>query len=161
MIAISDDVFPRVLIETTPQIGESILTTDNLKEYLQQLDATNGSKQAIPKALHRILCSRACRGAVMFGDKLSQEECVKLMEQLTKCDLPFQCAHGRPSVSPLVDVDQIEAYLRDSAQYGSVASHSNRKRLNFARIRREIGFFDQQASLNPSPARNPVLIDDS
>lgn len=28
--------------------------------------------------------------------------CGNLLQQLANCDLPFQCAHGRPTVVPLV-----------------------------------------------------------
>ena len=34
-------------------------------------------------------------GAVKFGDVLSVDECNQLIESLSHCDLPFQCAHGR------------------------------------------------------------------
>jgi DNA mismatch repair ATPase MutL len=45
--------------------------------------------------------SKACRSAIMFGDALEIEECQELIENLEKCDFPFQCAHGRPSIQPL------------------------------------------------------------
>ncbi|KAH9496180.1 hypothetical protein Btru_012215 [Bulinus truncatus] len=47
-------------------------------------------------------------GAVKFGDILSKEECQSLLSSLASCDLPFQCAHGRPSVAPLVDLTTID-----------------------------------------------------
>lgn len=46
--------------------------------------------------------SQACRSAIMFGQDLSDEECHTLIQSLAKCAFPFQCAHGRPSVAPLV-----------------------------------------------------------
>lgn len=30
------------------------------------------------------------------------------MEALSLCQLPFQCAHGRPSMLPLADLDHLE-----------------------------------------------------
>lgn len=42
----------------------------------------------------------------MFGDKLALEECRSLIEHLAKCDFPFQCAHGRPSMVPLLSLNQ-------------------------------------------------------
>lgn len=41
-------------------------------------------------------------GAIKFGDDLNHEECEKLLKRLSKCDLPFQCAHGRPTLFPLM-----------------------------------------------------------
>ena len=54
-----------------------------------------------PAAVPPLRC-QACRGAIMFGDELSLPECEALMAGLAKCRFPFQCAHGRPSLSPLV-----------------------------------------------------------
>lgn len=55
-----------------------------------------------PSAITRILHSKACRGAVMFGETLSLDRCNGILEQLSRTKLPFQCAHGRPSMVPLV-----------------------------------------------------------
>lgn len=43
-------------------------------------------------------------GAIRFGSVLEKHECVKILKALSKCRLPFQCAHGRPSVTPIVDL---------------------------------------------------------
>lgn len=43
-------------------------------------------------------------GAIMFNDVLTNTECQELVSRLAKCVLPFQCAHGRPSMAPLVDL---------------------------------------------------------
>jgi len=40
----------------------------------------------------------------MFNDVLTVEECRDLLRRLAACAFPFQCAHGRPSMVPLVDL---------------------------------------------------------
>ena len=40
----------------------------------------------------------------MFNDSLSIEQCEELMERLSHTAVPFRCAHGRPSIVPLVDL---------------------------------------------------------
>ena len=40
----------------------------------------------------------ACRISIMAGDKISDEECLSLVKQLLKCENPFVCPHGRPTV---------------------------------------------------------------
>lgn len=40
----------------------------------------------------------------MFNDELSKDECEQLVHRLSRCAFPFQCAHGRPSLVPLVDI---------------------------------------------------------
>lgn len=48
---------------------------------------------------------RVCfAGAIMFNDVLSAGECEHLVRRLGRCAFPFQCAHGRPSLVPLVDL---------------------------------------------------------
>jgi len=57
-----------------------------------------------PQSILDLLSSRACRGAIMFNDPLSMEECKVLVSRLAKCAFPFQCAHGRPSMIPILDL---------------------------------------------------------
>lgn len=47
-------------------------------------------------------------GAIKFGDPLSKFACEKLLEKLSHCDLPFQCAHGRPTLTPLLYLKECE-----------------------------------------------------
>ncbi|KAI0851964.1 hypothetical protein F5Y00DRAFT_228297 [Daldinia vernicosa] len=60
-----------------------------------------------PDGIIEMINSRACRSSIMFNDALSHEECVDLVRRLADCTLPFQCAHGRPSMVPLVDLSRI------------------------------------------------------
>lgn len=57
-----------------------------------------------PRGIIELINSRACRSAIMFNDVLSHVDCVTLIEKLARCSLPFQCAHGRPSMVPLIDL---------------------------------------------------------
>ena len=59
-----------------------------------------------PPSLKRIAASKACRTAVKFGDILDIERCTDIMSKLSETDLPFQCAHGRPSAVPLICLKQ-------------------------------------------------------
>ena len=71
-----------------------------------------------PPAIARILHSKACRGAVMFGTKLTRKSCVALLKLLPHCGLPFQCAHGRPAVLPLVTLLKQPQKLSTLALHG-------------------------------------------
>ncbi|RYP91903.1 hypothetical protein DL770_001963 [Monosporascus sp. CRB-9-2] len=57
-----------------------------------------------PQGILDMINSRACRSAIMFNDELSYAECVGLVRRLADCAFPFQCAHGRPSMAPLLDL---------------------------------------------------------
>lgn len=65
--------------------------------WIQQM---NGCPQGIVDLLN----SRACRTAIMFNDPLNIEECQALLAKLALCAFPFQCAHGRPSMIPILDL---------------------------------------------------------
>lgn len=43
----------------------------------------------------------------MFNDELSIEQCKTLISRLAECAFPFQCAHGRPSMIPLLDLQPL------------------------------------------------------
>lgn len=51
-------------------------------------------------------------GAIKFNDSLTSEESCRLMEALSSCQLPFQCAHGRPSMMPLADIDHLQQEMQ-------------------------------------------------
>lgn len=72
--------------------------------------ATIGQHQGVtnskvtPKLAEK-LASLACHGAIRFGDALKILDCQKLLQTLRRCSLPFQCAHGRPSMAPIYKFD--------------------------------------------------------
>uniref|UniRef100_A0A147BG33 Putative dna mismatch repair protein n=1 Tax=Ixodes ricinus TaxID=34613 RepID=A0A147BG33_IXORI len=75
-----------------------------LREHTEVLLSTRRSAISLPKVLLDVLSSQACRGAIKFGSVLDLSECRKMLAALSRCSLPFQCAHGRPSLSPVVDL---------------------------------------------------------
>ncbi|KAF4670779.1 ATP-binding mismatch repair protein [Perkinsus olseni] len=57
-----------------------------------------------PAQLHYMSTTTACRQAVKFGDLMSSTEVSALVSSLGDCELPFQCAHGRPTVYPICTI---------------------------------------------------------
>lgn len=53
----------------------------------------------------------SCRAAVKSGDRLSRSEMLSLLEELSRCELPFTCPHGRPVTIELT-VDDLEKMFR-------------------------------------------------
>ncbi|KAJ5502135.1 hypothetical protein N7463_005009 [Penicillium fimorum] len=72
-------------------------TSSTSRSWVQKM---NGCPQGIVDLLN----SRACRTAIMFNDPLNLEECQALVSRLARCAFPFQCAHGRPSMVPILDL---------------------------------------------------------
>lgn len=69
-----------------------------------------------PQGIIDMLNSRACRSAIMFNDELSSDQCKTLITRLADCAFPFQCAHGRPSLIPLVDLGGMENSIGDDSE---------------------------------------------
>jgi DNA mismatch repair protein MLH3 len=124
------DKYERFLVHSVPGVvSEKLLAGDELRDFLREYAAeaeTDGILPALgtesggdpdhltwhkalrwcPKGLLGLINSRACRGAIMFNDSLSNEQCERLMSQLAETAFPFQCAHGRPSLVPLTGTSE-------------------------------------------------------
>ncbi|KAK9164907.1 hypothetical protein Scep_000098 [Stephania cephalantha] len=124
--------------ELVPCILGVNLTEKDLLEFLEQLAETDGSSNMPPSVL-RVLNFKSCRGrlkslsasldivlayipahpcfyfralgAIMFGDALLPSECSLIIEELKKTSLCFQCAHGRPTTVPLVNLGALHKQI--------------------------------------------------
>ncbi|MDP3918368.1 MAG: DNA mismatch repair endonuclease MutL [Nanoarchaeota archaeon] len=59
----------------------------------------------------KIITMMACRNAIKAGDTVSVSQLVSLLKVLDKCELPFTCPHGRPSMIKL-SIDDVEKMFR-------------------------------------------------
>lgn len=66
-----------------------------LDEVLEKFE--NDRPQTVTDIQHQIAASAACRAAVMAGDPLTAPEVARLMEDLSACERPMTCPHGRPT----------------------------------------------------------------
>ncbi|KAG7622986.1 MutL C-terminal dimerization [Arabidopsis suecica] len=99
-----------ITLNAVPCILGVNLSDVDLLEFLQQLADTDGSS-TIPPSVLRVLNSKACRGAIMFGDSLLPSECSLIIDGLKQTSLCFQCAHGRPTTVPLVDLKALHKQI--------------------------------------------------
>lgn len=86
-----------------PSVIKAIVE-EYLREQIELLCSAGRVQGTLPLTVLKVLASLACHGAIKFNDTLSRDECVSLVASLSCCQLPFQCAHGRPSIAPLVDI---------------------------------------------------------
>lgn len=97
-----------VCLSAVPVVQSVELAEHAMLEYADKLDQTGGGSSMGPPAVLRVLASKACRRAAMFGDTLSPPQCQAILSELSQCDLPFQCAHGRPTMAPLLDLNSLD-----------------------------------------------------
>jgi len=70
----------------------------------------------------------------MFGDALEPREGAALLQRLSCADLPFQCAHGRPTLAPLADLSRPPApHLMQGSPWREDLAPSQRAVLRLAR----------------------------
>ncbi|KAG7349624.1 DNA mismatch repair protein MutL [Nitzschia inconspicua] len=60
----------------------------------------------LPKAI-AMFASRACRTSIMIGTALSQREMNAVVKKLADLDMPFTCAHGRPTMNHVGDLSSV------------------------------------------------------
>ncbi len=97
----SDDL----LIESLPRIISSTsLSYEDLCTLLLELcevieKEPRGDPRAwIVQVQDHLLKTMACKGAIKFGKRLTNPEIKVLLESIEDLQVPFICAHGRPSV---------------------------------------------------------------
>lgn len=74
----------------------------NLLERLLALDATESAQPErvfLDEKLFEKLASEACRSSVRAGDRVEAWGAQALIEQLSRCEHPWNCPHGRPTVA--------------------------------------------------------------
>ncbi|KAL0095499.1 hypothetical protein F4703DRAFT_1938783 [Phycomyces blakesleeanus] len=98
--------------------------TQLINDYLVWLQDYKGDdvndKRTCPRGMIEIFKSKACRGAIMFNDILSLEQCQSIIKSLSDCNYPFQCAHGRPSVAPILSAYSPPKKQRRSIHWDSL-----------------------------------------
>jgi DNA mismatch repair ATPase MutL len=126
-----------------------------LHTYLAQLSHSLRSPRHIqlPSPILYLLHSRACKTAIRFGDRLSPSQQHQLMTAVGQCNLPFQCAHGRPSMQPLIDLRGAEEHdgVRVGGRGGRLQQREERlwkekmkMKLGCVRVMREVGVEEEQ-----------------
>ena len=78
--------------------------------YLHQLTETSGASFP-PAGVTRILASKACRHAIMFGDPLTRAQSQQLVSSLLRTSQWGICAHGRPTNAPLFNLHAVDSVL--------------------------------------------------
>ncbi|KAJ7693965.1 hypothetical protein B0H17DRAFT_1058803 [Mycena rosella] len=103
---------------STPQHTEAGAMGNDEEEEFRWLRALRWC----PQELLDLVNSKACRGAIMFNDSLTHAQCEKLVENLCKTAFPFQCAHGRPSLVPLIDLGNEDGRRRKACTWSLFGS---------------------------------------
>ena len=83
----------QIAVRTVP-LGKAGKQSEVFSQILTDLKREVPSKSEI---WYQLIQTTACKAAVRAGDKLTQQEAMKLIESLSKLEDPYHCAHGRPT----------------------------------------------------------------
>ncbi|HPX31898.1 MAG TPA: DNA mismatch repair endonuclease MutL [Erysipelotrichaceae bacterium] len=105
------------------QFSMNSIVTREVPDFFDQIDELHFIQHLIneiieDKQMSRIdirkekIASLACHSSVRFNQYLSMEESKKLLERLSKCNQPFNCPHGRPTMIAINEKDLIKEFKR-------------------------------------------------
>ena len=76
-------------------------------DYFEQDNETG-----IDKLRKHAIATMACHSSIRFHRTLTMEEMKQVIADLGKCEQPFHCPHGRPTLICLSDNDLIKEFER-------------------------------------------------
>lgn len=87
---------------------------NNIDEIIRNLINTfmKNKEISIIKNRDRISKQIACKDSIKANHSLTREEAMGLLEKLNKCNNPYTCPHGRPSIIKMSGKDLEKLFLR-------------------------------------------------
>lgn len=77
------------------------------------LDFYQDNQKIEPEKLRKaVLASLACHSSIRFNRNLTLEEMKQVIEDLKKCEQPFHCPHGRPTLICITDTQLEKDFYR-------------------------------------------------
>lgn len=95
------------------QIPDWMLDTDEKKMLEDIIDYyMEHEKVDIPHLMRHISATAACHSSIRFNRSLSKEEMFQVILDLQKCQQPYHCPHGRPTVITIKDKELRKEFER-------------------------------------------------
>ena len=98
----------QIAVRTVP-LGKAGRQSEVFGAILTDLKREVPSKSEI---WYQLIQTTACKAAIRAGDKISQQEAMKLIEDLSKLEDPYHCAHGRPTFFTVYKKDYEKNFKR-------------------------------------------------
>jgi len=84
-------------LDSLPQFVRSSEPLELLREIIDELRDTSSSSSKV-RLGEDVIAKTVCRHAIKANDVLREPELIRLIQDLLKCDLPYCCPHGRPTM---------------------------------------------------------------
>ncbi len=102
----NDHMIVREIPTWLNQCNEQEFLEDLISLFMQDLHVD------IAKIQKHMIATIACHSSIRFNKELSQEEMEQVIKDLQKCEQPYHCPHGRPTVITLSDSDLRKEFER-------------------------------------------------
>ncbi|MGI5949338.1 DNA mismatch repair endonuclease MutL [Peptoniphilus sp.] len=99
-----------IVLREVPMIFGLPTYVDFIRDIIDSLDKNISSSYEAD--LYKIM-KKACKRAVKANDKLSNIEIEKLIEDLSRCENPYTCPHGRPTIIDVSNKSIAKLFLRE------------------------------------------------
>jgi len=83
----------QIAVRTVP-LGKAGKQSEVFGAILTDLKREVPSKSEI---WYQLIQTTACKAAIRAGDRITPQEALRLVEELSMCEDPYHCAHGRPT----------------------------------------------------------------
>ena len=90
----------------------SCMSLQEAEDFAVSILEQDAGRQTDPQLKREELTSNACKAAVKGGDKLDLQEMKELFAQLDRCENPFSCPHGRPTLIRFTQSDLERQFKR-------------------------------------------------
>lgn len=102
---VADD---EIVFKEVPEIINGKDLEDIIRLCIAFLQDEKLGENVLDQIMRKLLEYKACRGAVMFGDRLDRTEMQKLLTDFDKTDWKLLCPHGRPNhhFVPFAELDK-------------------------------------------------------
>lgn len=100
----------QLIVREIPLWFQDVHEEDFLYDLLDLFDKTNDVDMA--KLRKHVIETMACHSSIRFNRPLTIDEMKRVIEDLQKCDQPYHCPHGRPTVITMSDGDLRKEFER-------------------------------------------------
>ena len=97
------------IIKAVPAFMDLGTAQDFIEKFLENVSETTDFKNTAE--IERIM-KEACKGAVKANERLAPEEIKELIKELDRCENPYNCPHGRPTLIKLTKYEIEKMFLR-------------------------------------------------
>ncbi|HUU78380.1 MAG TPA: DNA mismatch repair endonuclease MutL [candidate division Zixibacteria bacterium] len=86
------------LVRKLPVIMGLVKTENDIKNFLDELKKDIANIKDINERIDLILKTMACHSVVRAGEAITLTKTAQILRNLSNCNYPFTCPHGRPTI---------------------------------------------------------------